>query len=560
MNEITTFLPKKVIFLPPRSLTSPQYETSPCTGGSWNVPGHDRKCENCTKTCPAPGDRVVQACNEHRNTICLSDVVCTCPAGYFRQTNCITDMYAVDATCAKVTPSCANGFYKEAEATPTSDIDCRVCPSTCPSGYYQRSQIPATSKLYGCPFECAACSVCAKGTYENLNTQCNATHNTYCMNCTECPDDTYKVAACEGKMATKCWPCKEAPYGTYIPAQNRCNRTRDSITANCKYHVGDPNRTCNVTGQYIATQCNIRDALFSDEDRSSCKACDNRGCHPGYKRISCTGTLDRDDGTCVTCPNLPGARFDNKKTALLLARQFLTFLFFAKDSISQPTASFLSCRCRKGEYFSAECVCKRCEIQPSNCTVSVGGYSYYNGCEGDGTLDDSGCGQSRFFCGPACIPGEFQERECNSRINFERKCKKCREPVDGEYMQRGCLPTLDADIRQCSSPKTCTPSVCCVAFGLLFFWIYQCSQVAGCTSSSCFLQIQPTTFPVATGWMDAVPTAQQYRPSFPRNITWLGAATVDSVIVSGWIEPRCLPTVPRGCTGSWETCSQTTSA
>ena len=142
--------------------------------------------------------------------------------------------------------------------------------------------------------------------------------------------------------------------------------------------------------------------------------------------------------------------------------------------------SFLSCRCRKGEYFSAECTCKRCEIQPSNCTVSVGGYSYYNGCEGDGVSDDSVCGQTRFFCGAACKPDEFLERKCNSRINFERKCKKCREPEDGEYMQRGCLPTLDADIHQCSSPKTCIPSallnldcffcIFCPASHIIFFF------------------------------------------------------------------------------------------
>lgn len=117
----------------------------------------------------------------------------------------------------------------------------------------------------------------------------------------------------------------------YIPAANRCTRYRDSIPVNCSHHAGDASRSCPV-GSYIDKQCNIREAVYSDFDRSSCKACPKRWCQPGtfasacrlcrmrdgradtassagQKLKPCTGTSGTDDSICVPCPDLPSGRY-----------------------------------------------------------------------------------------------------------------------------------------------------------------------------------------------------------------------------------------------------------
>lgn len=200
----------------PYSLIKAEYEVSPCTGSSWNVPGKDRVCSECKTVCEStpefPSNYIVQRCSQYRDAVCRSEVVCTCPAGWYRKTDCIFDGgYAVNATCEKITASCKKGFYKEADATEMSDTDCRTCPSTCPAGFYQRSPIPAGLKMSGaCPFDCAKCSVCGVGSYQVA--ACSATNNTVCQSpCSDCPEDTYKIGECEGTMNTRCWDCRPAP-------------------------------------------------------------------------------------------------------------------------------------------------------------------------------------------------------------------------------------------------------------------------------------------------------------------------------------------------------------
>ena len=106
--------------------------------------------------------------------------------------------------------------------------------------------------------------------------------------------------------------------GMYIPAENRCTRTRDSIPVNCKYSAGDANRSCPV-GTYIEKQCNIKEAVYSDFDRSSCKACPKRLCQPWERVKPCTGTMGRDDSVCEPCPNLQAGR---------CVRYFADFILF----------------------------------------------------------------------------------------------------------------------------------------------------------------------------------------------------------------------------------------
>lgn len=202
------------------SLINPEYEVSPCTGSSWSVPGHDRQCKPCKTKClptlKVPNNIILQQCSEFSNAICLDEVSCECPPleqGYYMKEPCST-MYGTikNATCARVTLTCPRGYYKEANATATSDTDCRQCPTSCPRGYFQRSPVPQGSKLSGgsCPFDCAACSACGYGSYQIR--ECNATSDTACQApCPECPEDTYKIAECSGTLATKCWDCRAAP-------------------------------------------------------------------------------------------------------------------------------------------------------------------------------------------------------------------------------------------------------------------------------------------------------------------------------------------------------------
>lgn len=204
---------------------------------------------------------MLERCSEYRDTICLSDVICTCDKGEYIKVPCNTETYRgkiSNVTCAKISSyNCSRGFYKEADPTPFSDIDCRMCPSSCPDGYFQSTLINSTSKFFGtCPFECAPCKTCSKGSYEIA--ACNAVNVTVCQTpCPECDQDSYRIEECSGRMKTKCQDCSSAPFGMYIPVQGRCTRFNDSRPVPCKYHYGDPSRPC-LAGQYIEKSCNTQ--------------------------------------------------------------------------------------------------------------------------------------------------------------------------------------------------------------------------------------------------------------------------------------------------------------
>ena len=102
------------------SFVNPDYETQACTGSAVDIPGHDRKCAPCKTTCPAtsqfPNNRIVQACDLYSDAICLSEIVCTCPAGNYISVPCIQAANAThavaNAVCKPVTAKCAGNFYK----------------------------------------------------------------------------------------------------------------------------------------------------------------------------------------------------------------------------------------------------------------------------------------------------------------------------------------------------------------------------------------------------------------------------------------------------------------
>lgn len=205
------------------SLLKPEYQTKPCTGSAWNVAGQDRECAPCRTACnptpQLPSNYLVQRCSEFQDGICLSDIVCSCPSpGFYRKQDCSLSGVIKNATCERITPTCATGFYKEADATATSDTDCRQCPTTCPDGFFQRAPVPQDSKMRDCPFDCVQCSTCRAGSFQgnyglvDYGRACNATSDVVCASpCPECPEDTYQVEQCAGNVGTRCWDCQSAP-------------------------------------------------------------------------------------------------------------------------------------------------------------------------------------------------------------------------------------------------------------------------------------------------------------------------------------------------------------
>ena len=220
---------------PPDALVEPEYESVPCTGSAWNVPGTDRNCSRCRPSCPKEGDSIVQRCSARRDTVCLSEVVCTCGPGFFRQQDCVTaNNVAMNATCLPVTRSCPSGFYAERDATETSNTVCSICPTTCPAGQYQQWPARNSSRMAACPFSCEVCTTCGFKQFLPRERMCSALNNSVCEACRNCSDGLYKIGECNGLQGTQCWPCSEPPRGTYLPVEGRCSSERDTVPASCK--------------------------------------------------------------------------------------------------------------------------------------------------------------------------------------------------------------------------------------------------------------------------------------------------------------------------------------
>lgn len=128
-------------------------------------------------------------------------------------------------------------------------------------------------------------------------------------------------------------------------------------------------------------------------------------------------------------------------------------------AVSTCRASRRACRCRQGEFFSAECTCSKCAIQPESCTVYSGTNIYYNGCEGDGVVDNGGCDNNDFPCGEPCQEGYYQTVECNPRILQRRRCEKCSTPETGYYVRAACTNVSNTDIGVCTPQRLCMPGV-----------------------------------------------------------------------------------------------------
>lgn len=114
------------------------------------------------------------------------------------------------------------------------------------------------------------------------------------------------------------------------------------------------------------------ESIFSDYDRSldGCKPCRQLEVRPMYMRVPCSGLKSYDETKYVSCPNL------------------------------------INGMCLEGEYFSGECTCSKCRIQPSNCSAG----KYYVGCNGRDSVDNANCGDQPFECGADCAPGIAYEQ------------------------------------------------------------------------------------------------------------------------------------------------------
>ena len=200
-----------------------KFEVQACSGGL-NAPSTDRRCQTCKLCNTVPGDKVAKYCTETQDTVCASDVKCSCPQGQYALENCIMStcnqqyagcyLWYQDAYCLPWTSTtCERGFYKHAPPSATSDIDCRMCPQDCPDGHYQVWPPRNTSNLFGsCPFECVPCSSCPRGMAEKI--PCTPTNNTVCGECDACEQQQYKVEDCWGKRPALCRTCSTTPQAS----------------------------------------------------------------------------------------------------------------------------------------------------------------------------------------------------------------------------------------------------------------------------------------------------------------------------------------------------------
>lgn len=415
-----------------------QYESRACSGSRSNVPGQDRQCTSC-KTC-ASSDRMLVECTPINDTICASDVRCACGPGEYVEYKCdLSILPPRHATCKPWTSTaCERGFYMEAPPSAVADIDCRLCPTECPDGQYQRWPPATTSKFHpGCPFECVECTVCPSGQKEVA--ECSGRDDAKCGICDQCRDQQYQVAECWGKIPTRCRPCSTAPVGTYIPPERSCGGQSDSRPVNCTSHLGDPSRPC-PKGSYIDTSCT---SIFLDQDISSCTLCTPKVCLPGQKFVPCSGLTDGDDSRCDPCPG------------------------------GMTT-------CGKGSYFSAECTCSACSIQPETCAASG---SFYKGCDGQGSVDNGKCSpvEGNFVCSTQVCDGiaKYQSVACDEENMIQKQCSDCiQKPPPGQYIAAKCSPTSQADVRQCTQ----TPSVRCFP-GRSF--IFNCTETSNWRCKEC---------------------------------------------------------------------------
>ena len=382
-------------------------------------------CADCTKC--ANGDLMLRRCTEFSNTVCQSSIRCTCSDGFYISKPCQGGDHA---ECTKVSyTTCPRGFYMEASATSTSDIVCLMCPQSCAEGFFQQSPPRSTSKMSGrCTFECMPCGTCGRGS-ERLR-ECNATSNVTCKSCKSvCQDEyTYEVETCWDKVPVTCDFCASPVDGFYVPPGNKCSGRRNHLPVRCKYHAGDPERTCNASN-YVARSCkyNPGENSWFSEDVSTCQECQAKKiCSPGQMFVNCSGTAAYDDSACVACPG-------NKRT------------------------------CNKGQYFSAECTCTNCAVQSRNCTSA----SFYNGCNGDGSIDDGECSDTTFNCGPVVCNGEtnYYAKRCNAKTRTLNECGMCHTKATvppGFFISRPCSLDNSSEISRCTynaSRSRCIPGV-----------------------------------------------------------------------------------------------------
>lgn len=223
-------------------ILKPQYTIKNCSGLG-NVAPSNRVCADCRTSCTEPGDIMLQGCTEFRDIVCKSEVPCDCPAGQYISKPCQGVEPAVCTPVSHPDGICPRGYYREAAATPTSDIVCKLCPTSCPYGFFQKSPPPPSSKLAnGCSFECTPCGKCPFG-QERVG-ECNATSDVQCDACSDiCGADdpdrnkglVFENVPCWDTTPATCMECTRPVAGEYLPPQNGCNRRNNSRPLPCKY-------------------------------------------------------------------------------------------------------------------------------------------------------------------------------------------------------------------------------------------------------------------------------------------------------------------------------------
>jgi hypothetical protein len=122
------------------------------------------------------------------------------------------------------------------------------------------------------------------------------------------------------------------------------------------------------------------------------------------------------------------------------------------DSACVACPAGSSSRCNKGEYFSAECTCKRCAKQPSNCSSE----EYYNGCSGTGVEDDGVCSTSVFKCQLDACNGldNYYIKMCNAKTGDDNFCGPCLytdgNVPPGFFLSKPCSLSAPSEIQRCT--------------------------------------------------------------------------------------------------------------
>lgn len=195
-------------------------------------------------------------------------------------------------------------------------------------------------------------------------------------------------------------------------------------------HPGDLPRNC-TQGTYIAGACIFAATGYgwSTFDTSRCEACPapaaDKKCPPGQRFVPCSGLSTKDDSGCQPCPNVTS--------------------------------------CRNGEYFSAECVCSKCKVQPSNCNSSA----YYIGCDGTRDKNDGACSGALFDCGPPNCNGQtnYYKKQCDASLNQQNECGPCLynegNVPNGSYLSEECSFFAPSKILPCTrtASSRCVPGV-----------------------------------------------------------------------------------------------------